>query len=77
MHAMELFIKPHRIFTTVPVYLSKPYQKTGFAILCKRITLRVMAGFLNKVVLLLPQHTNIAREQMVMAYGEPVVLKVP
>ena len=36
-----------------------------------------MAGFLNNVILLLPQRMNIAREQMVMAYAEPLVLKMP
>ena len=36
-----------------------------------------MAGFLNKVILLLPQRTNIARGQMVMVWGEPLVLKMP
>ena len=58
-----------QIFTTMPVYLSEPYQKTGFIILCRRITSSVMAGFLNKIVLLLSQCTNIAREQIVVACG--------
>ena len=34
-----------------------------------------MVGFLNKVVLLLPQRTNIAQEQMVVACGEALILK--
>ena len=42
-----------------------------------RIASIVMAGFLNKVILLLPQHTTIAREQMLMACVEPLVLKMP
>ena len=62
---------------TVPVYLSNPYQKTGFVVLCKRITSTLLAGYLNKVVLLLPQCTNIAWEQMVVEHGEPPVLKMP
>ena len=62
---------------TVPVYLSEPYQKIGFVVLYKRIASSVMAGFLSKVILLLPQRTNIEREQMVMACGEPPVLKMP
>ena len=36
-----------------------------------------MAGFLNKVVMLLPQCTNIAQKQMVVKCGEPSVLKMP
>ena len=36
-----------------------------------------MARFLNKVILLLPQCINIAREHMVVVYGEPPVLKMP
>ena len=42
-------------------YLSNPYQKTGFVVLCRRIALSVMAGFLNKFILLLPQRRNIAQ----------------
>ena len=61
----------------VPVYLSEPYQNIGFVVLYKRIASSVMAGFLNKVILLLPQCTNIAREQMVMTYREPSVFKMP
>ena len=59
------------------VHLFEPYQKTSFIILCKRIASSVMGGFLNKVILLLPQRTNIARGQMVMVWGEPLVLKMP
>ena len=62
---------------TVFVFLSELYQKTGFIVLCRRITLSVMDGLLNKVVLLLTQCTNIAREQIVVACGEPPVLKMP
>ena len=62
---------------TVPIYLSEPYPKAGFVVLCRRIALSVMADFLNKVVLLLSQRTNIAREQMVMVCREPLVLKMP
>ena len=36
-----------------------------------------MASFLNKVVLLLPECTNIAWEQMVVAFVEPLFLKMP
>ena len=66
-----------QIFMTVLVYLSEPYQNIGIVVLCWRIALSVMAGFLNKVIFLLPQRTNIAREQMLMAYAEPPVLNVP
>ena len=59
------------------VYFYESYQETGFVVLYKRIASSVMAGFLSKVVLLLPQRTNIAREQMVMVCGEPLVLKMP
>ena len=62
---------------TVFIFLSELYQKTGFIVLCRRITLSVMDGLLNKVVLLLTQCTNIAREQIVVAWGEPPVLKMP
>ena len=64
-------------FQTVPIYFYEPYQNTGFIVLCRRIASSVMACFLSKVVLLLPQRTNIAREQMVMACGKPLVLKMP
>ena len=46
--------------------MSERYLKIDFVILCKRITSSVVAGFLNKVILLLPQCTNIVQEQMVV-----------
>ena len=61
----------------MPVYLFEPYQKIGFVVLCRIIALSVMAGFSNKVVFLLSQRTNIACEQIVVACGEPPVLKMP
>ena len=60
----------------MPVYLSEPYQKTGFVVLYRRIATSVMAGFLNKVILLLPQCMNIAQEQTVVPCREPSVLKM-
>ena len=39
--------------------------------------LDLAAGFLSKVFFLLPQGTNIAREQMVVACRELLVLKMP
>ena len=61
----------------MPVYLSEPYEKAGFVMFYRRITSSVLDGFLNKVLLLLPQSTNIAREQVIVACGEPLVLKIP
>ena len=63
--------------TAQPINLFEPFQKIGFVVLYKRITLSVMVGFLNKVILVLPQRTNIAWEQKVVAYGEPPILKMP
>ena len=60
----------------MPVYLSEPYQMTGFVVFYKFAS-SVMASFLNKVVLLLPECTNIAWEQMVVAFVEPLFLKMP
>ena len=60
----------------MPIYLFEPYQKTGFLVLCKRIASSVMVGFLNKIILLLSHRMNIAQEQMVVAYGEPSILKM-
>ena len=59
------------------VYLSEPYEKIGFVVLYRRIATSVMADFLNKVILLLPQCMNIAWEQMVVECGEPSILKMP
>ena len=59
------------------VYFFKPYIKIGFVVLYRGITSRVIASFFNKVILLLSHHMNIAREQMVVAFGEPLVLKMP
>ena len=60
----------------VPFYLFEPYQKIGFIVSCWRITSSVMASFSNKVVVLLLQRINIAREQMVVVCREPLVLKM-
>ena len=76
VHMGEWFPKLGQIFTTVPVYLSEPYQKIGFIVLCKRIASSVMATFSNKVILLLPQCTNTTQEQIVVACREPLILKI-
>ena len=57
--------------------LVEPYPKIGSVVLCGRITSSVIVDFLNKVILLLPQHMNIAQGQMVVACREPLVLKMP
>ena len=44
----RIILETCQTFTIVLVYLSEPYQKTGFVILCRRITSSVMADFLNK-----------------------------
>ena len=61
----------------MPVYLYEPYQKASLVVLRRRITSSIMAGFLNKVILLLPWHMNIAWEQMVVECREPPILKIP